>query len=251
VLNFFASGGNTVSFVGAARTGSVIGCSLPGPQAAMAARLAAQKVMPSHDALVQATAVRDAHSGELMGHPEVQAVGVGASYDHPGEPAILLFVTKGQPLTNLPVTIDAVRTRIVEGDLLAQRGILSTEESATLEQLMAPPQAVYSISDAEFQRALAVHAAHSDEWMKQPGVQGFGVSSSVDSPGEAALMIFLIEGALHPAIPPVIDGLRTRIRVSSRFRAGLDGTAPQRACSEPKPRRKRPSPQPNHGSASN
>jgi hypothetical protein len=251
VLNFFASGGNTVSFVGAARTGSVIGCSLPGPQAAMAARLAAQKVTPSHDALVQATAVRDAHSGELMDHPQVQAVGVGASYDHPGEPAILLFVTKGQPRTSLPALVDGIRTRIVEGESFLQRGLLSSEESTALEQSAAPPQLVYSIPETEVARSKVVHAAHVDELMKMNGVQGVGITSSVDSPGEAALMIFLIEGAPHPAIPAVIDGLRTRIRVSSRFRAGLDGTASQRACSVPRPKRKRPSPQPNHGSASN
>src|SRR2546430_13615870 len=32
-------------------------------------------------------------------------------YDHPGEPAILLFVTKGQPHTNLPTWVDGVTTR--------------------------------------------------------------------------------------------------------------------------------------------
>jgi hypothetical protein len=58
-----------------------------------------------------------------------------------------------------------------------------------------------------------------------------GISSSVDSPGEAALMIFVIRGEAHDAIPPVIDGLRTRLRVSSRFRAGFGDAEPHRACS--------------------
>lgn len=244
VLNFFASGGNAVSFVGAARSTSVIGCSLPGPQAAMAARLAAQKVTPSHDALVRATAARDAHAAELMGHPEVQAVGVGASYDSPAEAAILLFVTKGQPRTSLPATIDGVRTRVIEGDLFAKRGILTGEESAALEQSAAPPQLVYSISEAEVARAEAVRAAHTDELMKMAGVQGVGITSSVDSPGEAALMIYLIRGASHPAIPPVIDGLRTRVRESSRFRAGFGDGQPQRGCSVPSPRKTPSSPAP-------
>lgn len=242
VLGFFASKGTTLTFPGPVRNSSVIGCTLPGPQAAMAARLTVQRITPSNDVLVQATAVRDAHVAELMGHPEVQAVGVGASYDNPGEPAILLFVTKGKPRTTLPAVVDGVRTRIVESEPFAQRGILSAEESAALEQSAEPPQAVYSISNIEFRRALAVHTARAEEWMKQPGVQGFGVSSSVDSRGEAALMIFLIQGIPHPAIPPVIDGVRTRIRVSSRFRAGLDG--PRRACPVPTPKRKRSTPQP-------
>ncbi len=233
VLNFFASKGTTVSFAGAPRSSAVIGCSLPGPQAAMAARLAAQKVTPSNDALVQATTARDAHAAELMAHPEVQAVGVGASYDNPAEPAILLFVTKGQPRSNLPAQVEGVRTRIIEGDLFSRRGSVSAEESAALEQSAAPPQLVYSISDAEVARAKVVHAAHVDELMNMAGVQGVGITSSVDSPGEAALMVFLIRGVAHPAIPPVIDGLRTRVRESTRFLAGLGAASAQRGCAVP------------------
>jgi len=248
VLNFFASNGHTVSFVGGSRgpgaTPQVIGCTLPGPQAAMAARLAVQKVTPSSDALALATAVTDRHAAELMGHPEVQAVGVGASYDNPSESAILLFVTKGQPTTDLPAQVEGVRTRMIEGEQFSQQGVLSPEESAVLEQSAAPPQLVYPISDAEVARAKVVHAAHVNELMKMDGVQGVGITSSVDSPGEAALMIFLIQGVPHPAIPPVIDGLRTRVRESSRFRAGLRGATPQRGCPVPKKTKPRPSPKP-------
>lgn len=232
VLSFFTSGGNTASFAGAARSTSVIGCTLPGPQAAMAARLTAQKSIPSKDLLAGATVVRDAHGAELMGHPEVQAVGVGASYDSPGEPAILLFVTKGQTQTNLPRLVDGVRTRIVEGEV-ARHGLLSTEESVAIEQSAAPPQLVYSIPETEVDRAKVVHAAHVNELMKMNGVQGVGITSSVDSPGEAALMIFLIDGSPHATIPPEIDGLRTRVRVSSRFRAGFGDNQPHGACSVP------------------
>ena len=62
------------------------------------------------------------------------------------------------------------------------------------------------------------------------GVQGVGVTSSMDSPGEAALMIFVIRGVTHAPIPPVIDGLRTRVRESSRFRAGYRGYEPRGAA---------------------
>ena len=51
------------------------------------------------------------------------------------------------------------------------------------------------------------------------------MTSSVDSPGDAALMIFVIRGVTRAPIPPVIDGLRTRVRESSRFRAGYRGYA--------------------------
>lgn len=231
-------------FVGSSSTHPVAACSLPGPQAAMAARLTVQKVTPSGDALVRGMTVRDAHAAELMGHSEVQAIGVGASYDNAGEAAILLFVTKGQPRTNLPATVDGIRTRIIEGDIFAKRGALTVPESAELEQSAAPPQLVYSISDAEMARAKFVHAAHVDELMKMPGVQGVGITSSVDSPGEAALMIYLIRGAAHPAIPPLIDGLRTRVRESSRFRAGFGDDRPKHGCSVPAAKKTQPSPAP-------
>ena len=60
------------------------------------------------------------------------------------------------------------------------------------------------------------------------GVQGVGVTSSVDAPGEAALMIFVIRGVERAPIPAVIDGLRTRVRESSRFQAGNGGAEPRR-----------------------
>src|SRR5437899_6150743 len=138
----------------------VAACSLPGPQSATAARLAVQKVPASAETLQRALTVRDAHAAELMAHPEVQAVGVGTSYDNSNEPAILLFVTRGQPRSNLPAQVEGIRTRIVEGDLFLHRGAVTAAESATLEETAAPPQLVYLISDAEVARAKIVHAAH-------------------------------------------------------------------------------------------
>jgi len=235
VLNFFQSGGNSVTFVGGA-THQVIGCTLPVKPAS--ATLTVPSSTASAGGLQKAVAARDAHARELLAYPEVQAVGVGVSYDNPAEPAILLFVNKGQPPRNLPAAVDRIRTRMVEGEPFSERGVLSPEESATLEQSAALPQLVYSISEAEVSRAKIVHEAHVDELMKMDGVQGVGITSSVDSPGEAALMIFLIRGVAHPAIPPVIDGLRTRVRESTRFRAGFGDSQPKRGCSLPSPGKK-------------
>jgi hypothetical protein len=175
-----------------------------------------------------------------MAPPEVQAVGVGTSYDNPAEAAILFFVTKGQPHADIPPQVDGIRTRIIEGDSFTKRGTLSAEETVALEQTLAPPQMVYPISDAEMSRAKTVHTAHAEELMRQPGVQGVGISSSMDSPGEAALMIFLIRGVTHNPVPPVIDGLRTRIRESTRFRAGFGETRPRRGCAVPPVKDARP-----------
>ncbi len=234
VLNsskFLGAGNAVPTVVGSATPHAVIGCTLPAKPAGAIQTLAASAV--TSEALQNATAARDAHAPELLAHPEVQAVGVGASYDNPAEAAILFFVTKGQPRTNIPAQVDGIRTRIIEGDLFASRGALSAEESAALEKTAAPPQLVYSISDAEVASAKVVHTAHVEELLKRPGVQGVGITSSVDSPGEAALMIALIRGVAHDPIPPVIDGLRTRVRESSRFRAGFGDALPHRACSLP------------------
>ena len=228
VLNFFASGGNALTFVGGGPH-PVIGCTLPVKPAS--AMLTVPAATASAEGLQGAIAVRDAHAPELFAHPEVQAVGVGASYDSPTEPAILFFVTRGQLRTNIPTEVDGVRTRIIEADLFSKRGLLSAADSAALEQSAPLSQLVYSVPDREIAQAKVVHAAHADEWMKKSGVQGVGIGSSVDSPGEAALIIFLIRGVPHDPIPPVIDGLRTRVRESSRFRAGFGGEQPRRACS--------------------
>lgn len=230
VLNSFVGAGSaTPTFVGGAAH-AVIGCTLPTKPASAVLTLPA--ALPA-DALQQALAVRDAHGPELMAHPEVQAVGVGASYDNPEEATIVLFVTKGQPRSQLPAQVDGIRTRIIEGDLFASRGALSTQESAALEQAAPAPQLVYSISDSELSRARVVQRAHMDELLKQPGVQGVGLTASVDSPGEAALLVYLIRGVKHAAIPPVIDGLRTRVREGSRFRAGMGEAHPKAGCSLP------------------
>jgi hypothetical protein len=234
VLKFFGSSGGAVTFVGdTSATGhQVIGCTLPVKPASISNTQPAATVAP--EAMQKAAAVRDAHAPELLAHPEVQAVGVGLSRDNPHEAAILFFVTAGQPRTNIPAQVDGVRTRLVEGQLFARRGALTAEESAQLERSFGAGPEVYPISDAEMARAKIVHEAHTQELLTQPGVQGVGITSSLDAPGEAALMIFLVRGEAHNPIPPLIDGLRTRLRESSRFRAGY-GDAGRRggACTVP------------------
>ena len=114
----------------------------------------------------------------------------------------------------------------------APHGMLENETASRI----APVKDVYAVSaltQTEMERAKAVHAAHVDEWMQQPGVQGVGITSSADAPGEAALMIYLVRGEKHNAIPVVIDGLRTRVRETSRFTAGRRGEEPVPGCKAP------------------
>ena len=160
VLNFFASGGNAVTFVGGSAH-QVVGCTLP--TAPQSASKTVQPASLAAEVLQKAVAARDAQAPALLAYPEVQAVGVGASLDNPAEPAIVFFVTRGQPRTNLPAQVDGIRTRIVEGDLFARRGAISAADTAVNEQAAAAPQLVYALAAAEMRRANVVHAAHAKE----------------------------------------------------------------------------------------
>jgi hypothetical protein len=231
VLGFFTvNGGSPTTIVGGA-THAVIGCTLPTKPASAVKTLSV--AAPSAASLQNAANVRDAHGPELLAHPGVQAVGVGASYDNPAEATIVFFVTRGQPHSDLPQQVDGVRTRIVENEVFGVHGLVSATESAALEQSAAEPLVTYPISQAEVARAKVVQAAHQAELLKQQGVQGVGITSSVDSPGEAALMIYFVRGVEHSAVPAVIDGLRTRVRDGNLFRADFGGARPKRGCAVP------------------
>jgi hypothetical protein len=168
--------------------------------------------------------------------PGVRAVGVSASQDSVGEPAIVLFVSKGALPTKIPQEVDGVRTRIVEGEAPTRAPVRTTEQPATLDPAAATSPAAYSISESEFARVKAVHKAHVDEWMSKAGVQGVGIGASADAPGEAAIIFFLIRGVAHEAIPATLDGVRTRVRESSPFVAGLRDQPAMIGCVMPKDR---------------
>ena len=220
--------GNQPAFVGSASTHQVIGCTLAG--AAVKAARAAISVDAASIALAQRAI--DLHAPELLANPYISAVGVAASVDRPGEAAVVIVVNPRQAPTPLPVTIEGVGTRIVAMENPAPHGILEFEAASRI----VPTQDAFTVSaleKTELERAKAVHAAHADEFMKEPGVQGVGITSSADAPGEAALMVYLIRGEKHNAIPAVIDGLRTRVRETSRFTAGRRGQEQEQGCRVP------------------
>jgi hypothetical protein len=226
VLLALADSNNNVPTIVGGGAHEVIGCSLPGPNGV---QKTVASVSVADDLMQTAVAARDTYASQLLGIPGVRGLGVGPSLDYSGQAAVLIFVTPGAPHGDLPVQLDGVRTRIVETLSEGARGILNAQDA----QSIVPPQAAFavtSLSTAEIARAKAAHSANVTAWMKQPGVQGFGITSSADSSGDAALMIFLIRGAAHNAIPAVIDGVRTRVRESSRFHAGLDGLRPAGGC---------------------
>jgi hypothetical protein len=232
VLLALADSSNHVPTIVGGAAHQVIACSLPGPNEV-------EKTVPAvsatDEAMQAAVAARDANAGPLLGIRGVQGLSVGQSLDYSGQAAVLIFVSPGTTHSNLPVQLDGVRTRIVETSSEGARGILNAEEAQSLVS-QQPVFGVTSLSAAELARAKAAHSLNVSAWMKQPGVQGFGITSSADSPGEAALMIFLIRGVAHNSIPAMIDGVRTRVRESSRFHAGLDGMRQAGGCTTHAPK---------------
>jgi len=207
--------GNFPKFVGSASTHRVLGCTL----AASAVKTAQAQAAISAAQITQAQRARDLHAPELLANPYIQAIGVGASIDRLGEAAVVLVTNPGQIPTPLPDELEGVGTRIVQATSEGPHGIFEMEAAGRIAPVV-DALAVNTISKEELSRAKAVHTAHVNGLMKQPGVQGVGITSSADAPGEAALMIFVVRGVPRNPIPAVIDGLRTRVRESSRFTAG-------------------------------
>ena len=224
------SQGNRPTFVGSAATHTVIGCTLAA-NAVKTAQAQSTSVL-SASQIAQAQHARDMHASELLANAYIQGLGVGASIDHPGEPAVIVVVNPAQSATAIPAQLEGIATRIVQGSSNSPRGVFDTDTAARIAPVL-DTFAVNTISKEELTRAQAVHAAQVSTLMKQPGVQGVGITSSADAPGEAALMIFVVRGVPHNPIPTIIDGLRTRVRESSRFTAGQRGKEIASSCRAP------------------
>jgi hypothetical protein len=235
VLNaLHTSTGHTYSFVGAGQH-TVPGCSLPG--------LSSVKVTPqSAAALPVGTAQRGQaaaanYSTQIMNTPGVSAYGGGGSLDAPNEPAVMIFVAPGASHAGIPATIDGVRTRLIESNSTTAHGPLTAQQTAQLATESAQAQSV-TISDAAIAQTKSVKEQHVASLMSDPAVIGVGVSASLDSPGDPALMIFVLKGKAHGAIPATIDGVRTRIKETSPFRANvahpMKSTTTAAGCRVPK-----------------
>jgi len=228
VLTALADGqGNRPSFVGSASTHRVIGCSLATSGVTTAEAQSATSL--GAESLARARRARDLHAPELLANPYIQAISVGTSLDHPGEPAVLLFVNSMQIPASLPSELEGVATRIVTASDPGPHGVVEEAVAAKF----APVESAFSVnalSKEELTRAKTVQASNVSALMKQPGIQGVGITSSANAPGEAALVIFVIRGVDRNAVPASIDGLRTRIRESSRFKAGYSEGGKSPSC---------------------
>ncbi len=206
--------GAVPTVVGGAQHSIVCPASPPGAMAPASAL--------SEAAIAVATAAKNKHAEELMADPAVIGVGVGASDDHPGEPAILIFVEQGKQHAAIPAEIEGVRTKVISTDRFHAR-------AANLQPSGAA-QAQQAVAGAEVARAAAVKDKHATELMADPAVIGVGIGASDDSPGEAAIVLYLEQGKPSGAIPAQIDGVRTKVIRTDPFRAFGWNEKPAQAC---------------------
>ncbi len=237
VLNALKSttGGATFTFVGTATPHTVPGCGLPGLSSLKVTPQTAVASVPAGTAQLAQTAATS-NSTQIMNTQGVSAYGGGGSLDAPNEPAVMIFVAPGASHANIPATIDGVRTRLVESNSPTAHGPLTQQQTAELASQSAQAQSV-TISDAAITQTKSVKEQHAASLMSDPAIIGVGVSASLDSPGDPALMIYVLKGKAHGAIPATIDGVRTRIKETSPFRANvahpLKSTTTRAGCRVP------------------
>ena len=219
-------------FVGSSTAHAVAACSLPGPQSASIQT--ASSFSASAEKLEAAASVRDAHAAELLAKYSLESVGVADSLDQSGEAAIVLFVTKEESSQSFPQTIDGVRTRIVETSARPKSSVLSVAETATSISPASSGGSAVELTSPELRRASSVQSQRAEQLLKLKGAQGVGIGASSDHPGEAALAIFVIRGTARDSIPAVLDGVRTKVRESSRFHLGSASMSSRsRSCNAP------------------
>jgi hypothetical protein len=198
VLNNAAFGGSgSLQIVGG--SDHAVSCAPQAPAPAVNPGPGVSSASLSEAERARVATVQQRRTAELMQDPVITAIEIGASQDNPGEGALLVKLS-GAPRNPIPPLIDGVRTKIVF--------------SATAGMAQTP---VLSMDDID--RAKTTKETNAGGLMSQPGIQGVGVGRSSDNPAETAIVIYVISGMARPAIPQVLDGVRTKIVEGDRFRA--------------------------------
>lgn len=209
---------NFPTFVGVTSRGAVAGCTSAGTDAFGATVSQSLAAQASSAEISRAEAVKNQQAAQLMSDPAVLAVGVDGSLDRPNHAAIIVFVQKGQPLARpVPHTINGVLTRVVNAPPQISPGTLSLASTAAL--LKNSPAARATITPQQLASATSVKEKYSSSLMHKRGILGVGVTSSLDNPSEAAIIIYVETGKPHNPIPLELGGIRVRVKSTTAFRA--------------------------------
>lgn len=138
------------------------------------------------------------------------------------QPVALLFAgssttTIGNPITDV---VNALGVTFVGG------GTHSVTCSAAAQAVTTR-----GISGPEFDRALNAKEAHWQELFQDDAIQGVGVGADPENPGQGAVVIYVEQGRAHGPIPTEIDGVKTVVVMTDRFRAtGWNETTERGSC---------------------
>jgi hypothetical protein len=171
----------------------------------------------------QAQTVADESLAMLRQHGAL-GTAAGESFDDPGQPAVIVYVPSAD--TNIPQTIDGLRTQVI----VADAGAVARGQAPTMPAL----EPGLHLSATSLASAKAVVPQVAPELMTDPAIFGVGVTESRDNPSEAALLVLVDIGRAPQSMPATIDGLRVEYLRLHRFHTTrARGTAPERttACS--------------------
>ncbi len=148
-------------------------------------------------ALPQAQALVNPRSG-------ITRVGIASSNDHPGEAAIALYVGSGTTNVapnNLPVSVGGVET------------VISTKG----DEAKGDAEADVAVRASSFAAVLAAKQSFAASLLRDyPSIFGVGVGQSLDSPREAALMLFADRRKGLANLPRSVAGQRVRVVLMDR-----------------------------------
>ena len=199
-----AAAGNGTSFTFVGGTDHAVSCLSYGDSTIHAAQespLSDSEIARAQQALFAARSLVNPTAGIL-------GIAMGKSSDHPGEAAVVVYVTdKGR--AKVPSTIEDVRTVV----------ILSTPEAVALGSAPLDNSAAdRSLAPGGFSLALGVKLHEAANLMRRDSAFfGVGVGQSLDDPRDAALVIYVDRNRLPAHLPAEIDGVRTRYIVMDRL----------------------------------
>jgi hypothetical protein len=184
-------------------------------------------------ALAQARSLSDAESTRIQSamtaartlvNPPAGILGVatGKSSDHPGEGALLVYVDENGS-ASVPTMVDGVRTVVIPTNARA----VALGSAPT-----SPSEATTALSSAALNQSLQVKRQMVRTLMRQyPSFFGIGVGRSLDSPKDAALVIYVDRKKVPDTLPATIEGVRTRYVVMERLHVTRSYAAPLRSTS--------------------
>jgi len=212
-LSTQVGGGTAYTFVGT--TDHPVSCLSYGNNTlatAQARTLTATEDARAQQALVQA---------RMLVNPSLGILGAatGKSSDHPGEAAVIIYVDETMN-ASVPATVDGVRTLVIP----------------TSARAVATGSAPRALTQASFASSIPASVLNSAITVKQQFARslmrrntaffGVGVGQSLDSPKEAALVVYVDRKRVPAQLPETIGGLRTRYIFMDRMHVTRSYAAP-------------------------